>query len=140
MDRRRSLRIDVAPTVDRRVGLAAAVALVAWCVLCAAVSRDWPQAGGQLFEDARGCTAVLFLTAGLLRLAHWRVDGQAPAGLTGAAFVTLGSAQAVLTFASPVLSSDGRVLASPVFTLATLSAVVVLLLAARSLPAVRADL
>ena len=110
------------------------------CVVAFA-ARFWPGLELQLANDARGCAGALFLCGGAMRMARWRLTGEAAVGFWAAALVVLGGCWTMLGFLGPDLQPGGaRLSDAPVVTVVIVAPVFGLLVAGLCTPPVRARL
>lgn len=109
--------------------------------MLAAVCAKWaPAVESELGSDARGCAAALFLIAGTLRLARWRLTGEAPLAYSASAMIVLGGCTTLLGFFGPVLQSTNHLPSAPAVKIVILAPVFGLILAGRRSPPARSGL
>lgn len=109
-------------------------------MVVALAARFWPGVELQLANDARGCAGALFLCGGAMRMARWRLTGEAPVAFWAAALVVLGGSSTMLGFLGPDLQSGGRLSDAPVVTIVIVAPVLGLLIAGLYTQPVRAGL
>ncbi len=119
--------------------LAACSAVVLCCVLAAGCARWAPAIEVVLGSDARGCAAALFMIAGTLRMARWRLTGEAPLAYSAAALIVLGGCTTLLGFFGPLLQSS-TMPSAPAVKIVILAPVFGLILAGRRSPSVRSGI
>jgi signal transduction histidine kinase len=139
-DRRQPVAARTYPLVQRRLVTWSAVAIVGWLVVIALTARYWPWMQAQLADDARGCAAALFLCAGAMRMARWRLTGEAAVAFWAAALIVLGGSNTMLRFLGPDLQSSDRMVDAPVIMVVIVAPVFGLLIAGFCTTPVRAGL
>jgi signal transduction histidine kinase len=140
IDRRQPVSTRSYPIVQARLFSAAGSAVVLWCVLVAFAARFWPGLELQLANDARGCAGAVFLCGGAMRMARWRLTGEAAVGFWAAALVVLGGCWTMLGFLGPDLQPGARLSDAPAATVVIAAPVFGLLVAGLCTPPVRASL
>ncbi len=139
-DRRQPLSAEIPLVLRRRVCRATWVAVVLCCVLAAMCAAWAPALEAGLRSDARTCAAALFMIAGTLRMARWRLTGEAPVAFSASAMIVLGGCTSLLGVLGPALQSADRLPSAPAVKIVILAAVFGLLVAGRRCPPVRAGL
>ncbi|HEY2043013.1 MAG TPA: HAMP domain-containing sensor histidine kinase [Jatrophihabitans sp.] len=125
----------VHPILNQKLVLLTSTAVLAWCLFTAISAQLWPWGNAQLASDARNTAAALFLSAGALRMARWRLTGEAEAAFSAAALIVLGASSTALSFLGPTLQPSHQLPASPALKLVILAPVLALLIAGlRSAP------
>jgi signal transduction histidine kinase len=138
-DRRQPLTAEIPAAFQRRVYATTGVAIVLCCLLAAICATLAPALVTVLSSDARGCAAALFLIAGTLRMARWRLTGEAPMAYSASALIVLGGCTTVLSFFGPVLQS-ANLPSAPAVKIVILAPVFGLILASRRSPPVRSGM
>ena len=82
------------------------VVFVAWCTLASA-ARALPESVNiQVLQVARALSTGLFLTAGVLWLARWRLTNDSQSACAAAALILLGAALPIVGIVGPFLLAD----------------------------------
>jgi signal transduction histidine kinase len=80
-------------------------ALAAWSVVVAEANRLPSNVDTQVPQAARAIAASLFLLAGVLCLARWRITDEQRAARTGAALILLGAALPLISLLGPLMQT-----------------------------------
>ncbi|UQX88092.1 HAMP domain-containing histidine kinase [Jatrophihabitans telluris] len=111
-DRRHPVAMATNRRLHRRVRSFSVLALLGVLVLAVAAPRLRATEFQQFMASLRAVGATLFMAAGFLRLARWRLTGEARVACSAIALVTLGSALCLVGILGPLLRHDPGVATS----------------------------